>query len=89
MCRLDCSLCWALDNDLVCPMLRQLTPSHAQQIYSVWHTVGLHTDYTWHSTLDASFQIALQRLEGHMLIKSVCVYSDRLVYLHMFMIAYI
>ena len=34
MCRLTCNLCWALDSDLVCPMHRQLTPNHAQQIVS-------------------------------------------------------
>ena len=34
MCRLTCSLCWALDSDLVCPMHRQLAPNHAQQIVS-------------------------------------------------------
>ena len=43
-------------------------PNHAD---SVWYTVGLHTGYTWHSALDTSFKVVLQRLERHMLVKSV------------------
>ena len=88
MCRLTCNLRWALDSDLVCPMHRQLMPSYAHQIVSGIATVGLHTGYTWHNALDTSFQVTLQRLESHMLVKSVCIYLGRLFYLHMFMTAY-
>ena len=45
LCRLTCNLCWALDGGLVCPMHRQLTPSHAQQIVSGIQWV-LYTGYT-------------------------------------------
>ena len=38
-CRFTCSECWALDSDLVCPMHRQLTPNHAQQIVWVYTLV--------------------------------------------------
>ena len=70
MCRLTCNLCWALDSDLVCPMHRQLTPNHVQQIVS-----GIQWVYTLviPSTGHWTLQVALQ---SHMLVKSVCIHSD-------------
>ena len=59
MCRLTCSLCWALDSDLVCPMHRQLTPNHAQQIVS-----GIQ----WVYTLVIPGTVHWTRLEIHMLV---------------------
>ena len=44
-------------------------PNHAQQI--VYGIVTVVTPGT-----DTSFQVALQSLESHMLVKSVCIHSD-------------
>ena len=63
MYRLTCSLCWALNSDLVCSMHGQLMPNHAQQIVS-----GIQLVYTLVIPGTVTFQVALQRLESHMLV---------------------
>ena len=66
-----------MDSGLVCPMHRQLTPNHAQQMEygTQWvHTLVMVIPGTVHLTL----QVTLHRLESHMLGKSVSIHSDSL-----------